>query len=327
MRASARVTELVDEMLEDPARFGTTYAAVVVQHDEILVERYGGAIPHWDGPDEPVTPDTRLLSWSMAKSVLHAAVGILVGRGLLVLDAPARVARWSAPDDPRGAITLEQLLTMRDGLAFSEDYVDAGVSNVIEMLFGAGRDDVAGYAASRPLAHPPGEVFNYSSGTSNIVARVVGDIVGGGEPEYGEFLRAELFEPVGMHSATPRFDASGTWIGSSYLYATARDFVRFGLLYLHDGVCAGRRILPDGWVAHGVAPRSVDPDGGEAYGAHWWIVGDAHGSFRASGYEGQSLLVVPALDLVVARLGRSTQDQRPALADWRAAVTDACAEG
>ena len=159
---------LVDTLFADTARYGTTYAAVVVRGDEVLSERYGGEITHEDGQDEPVGPDTPLLSWSVAKSVLHAAVGVVVGGGRLALDMPAPVPEWADADDPRHAITLEHLLCMRDGLAFVEDYVDDRRSDVIKMLFGNGRDDVAQFAADRPLAHEPGSTFNYSSGSSNI---------------------------------------------------------------------------------------------------------------------------------------------------------------
>jgi len=313
------VDALTDAMFEDVERFGETYAVVVVVGDEIVCERYGGALPHFDAPPEPVTPQTRLLSWSMAKSILHAAVGILVGDGRLELDAPADVPRWrERDDDPRAAITLEHLLTMRDGLDFVEDYVDDRVSDTIQMLFGDGKDDVAAYAASRPLLHEPDTHFNYSSGTSNIVAAVAARAVGGGDA-FVSFMHERLFAPIGMQSAEPRQDAAGTFIGSSYVYATARDFARFGRLYLHDGAWDGTRVLPEGWVAHGRRVRSVDPEDGP-YGAHWWVVGDEWDSFRAAGYEGQSILVCPPLDTVVVRLGRSDVTQYPALGTWRADV-------
>ncbi len=174
----------------------------------------------------------------MAKSMLHAVVGLLVGDGLLDLDTPADVPEWSDPDDPRHAITLRQMLAMRDGLDFVEDYVDERVSDVIEMLFGAGQADMAHFAADRPLAAIPGERFNYSSGTSNIISSVVSRVVGHGQA-YEDFLHRRLFAPLGMHSATPEFDGAGTWVASSYLRATARDFARFGLLYLRDGIWDG----------------------------------------------------------------------------------------
>jgi CubicO group peptidase (beta-lactamase class C family) len=309
---------LVDEMFDDDERYETTFATIVVQGGLLVTERYAGELEHWDRPNEPVTADTPLLSWSMAKSVLHGLVGVLVGDGALDLDAPAPIAAWK--DDDRRSITLENLLEMRDGLAFTEDYVDDEVSDVIEMLFGSGQDDVARYAIERPLRHPPGTVFNYSSGTSNIVARIVCDAVG--DPAAFEaFFRECLAAPIGMSSARPRFDEAGTFIGSSYVHATARDFARFGLLYLRGGVWDGRRVLPGGWVDHARLARSVDPIDGRLYGAHWWVVGDEHGGFWASGYEGQSILCVPDLDAVVVRLGKTRDRTVDHLREWRARVT------
>ena len=177
---------------------------------------------------------------------------------------------------------------MRDGLDFAEDYVDAGVSDVIEMLFGDGKDDVAAYAEARPARHPPDTHFNYSSGTSNIVSAIAARAVGGGAALV-DLLRQRVFDPIGVTSADPRLDAAGTFIASSYVYATARDFARFGLLYLRDGIWDGHRVLPGGWVDHARRQRSVDEEG-IGYGAHWWVVDDDMGSFRASGYEGQSIL-------------------------------------
>jgi CubicO group peptidase (beta-lactamase class C family) len=316
---------LIAEMHTDSARYGTTFATVVVHRGRLIHERYGGVIEHWDRDDEPVTVETPLLSWSMAKSALHALVGILVETGALTLDAPAPVPAWQQAGDPRQAITLEQLLEMRDGLDFFEDYVDDRASDVIEMLFGAARVDVAGFAASRPLAHEPGTVFNYSSGTSNIVSRLACDAIGGGPEDVTRFLRDRLFDPIGMTSADPRFDDAGTFIASSYLYATARDWARFGLLYLRDGLWDGERVLPEGWVDHARLARSIDPTDGRLHGAHWWVVGDEFGGFRASGYEGQSILCVPALDLVVVRLGKTPEEFDDHLTQWRARMTKAFA--
>ena len=312
---------MVDEVFTDEERYGTTYAVAVVQGGRLLLDRYAGALPHFDRPLEPVVPSTPLLSWSMAKSVLHAAVGVLVGEGRLALDEPPGVPGW---DDERGAITLDHLLQMRDGLRWVEDYVDDGVSNVIAMLFGEGQDDVAGYAAASPPAHPPGTVFNYSSGTSNIVAGVVGRAVAPGDVR--TFLLDRVLHPIGMRSADPRVDAAGTFIGSSFVYATAQDWARFGLLYLRDGVWGGERLLPEGWVDHGRLVRSVDETEGDLYGAHWWVdhLDTARGTFRASGYEGQFVAVCPALDAVVVRLGRTEEPQPvPAhLPPWRKRVLD-----
>jgi CubicO group peptidase (beta-lactamase class C family) len=132
-----------------------------------------------------------------------------------------------------------------------------------------------------------------------------------------------LFAPIGMHSAIPQLDAAGTWVGSSYLRATARDFARFGLLYMRDGVWDGRRILPEGWVDYGRTIVSIDPEDGP-YGSHWWGVdGDTLGTFRASGYEGQSITICPALDLIVVRLGKTAKVHYPDLTAWRAAMVQA----
>ncbi len=315
---------LLDEVMADDGPLSRTYAVVVVHRGRLVAERYGGALPHFDRPDEPVERATPLLSWSMAKSILHAVVGMLVAEGRLHLDEPPGVPQWQEPGDPRGAITLEHLLAMRDGLDFVEDYVDAGRSDVIEMLFGSGQADTAAFAAGRSLVAEPGERFNYSSGTTNIVSGVVARLLGPGGP-YEAFLRERLFDPTGMRSARPRLDDAGTWIASSYVYATARDFARFGYLYLRDGVWAGKRLLPEGWVDHARRIRSTDATTGNHYGAHWWVVGDEHGSFWANGYEGQSVLVSPGADLVVARLGKTPAERYPQLKRWRADVVDAFA--
>jgi CubicO group peptidase (beta-lactamase class C family) len=316
------LTPLLEAAFEDPD-LATSYAVVVVHGGRLVAERYGGELEHWDRPAEPVGPDTALLSWSMAKSVLHAAVGLLTGEGRMHPDEPADVPAWQGEGDPRAEITLEHLLDMRDGLAWNEDYVEAGGSDVIEMLFGRGQDDVAAFAVDRGLAAPPGARFNYSSGTSNIVSSLVATRVGRGEA-YDDFLRRRLFEPIGMASALPKLDAAGTWMASSYVYATARDWARFGTLYLRDGTWEGRRLLPEGWVDHGRRIRSVD-DEGDLYGAHWWGEGDDHGTFAARGYEGQSILVCPALDLVVVRLGKTPEERKEALVRWRRAVVAAFA--
>ena len=290
-----------------------TLAEVVVHGGEVVHETYG--------PD--TGPDTTLISWSTGKSVTHALVGIAVREGLLDLDAPAPVPEWAGDD--RQAITLRQLLHMTSGLRFVEDYVDDSISHCIDMLFGAGQADVAAYAAALPLDHPPDSVFNYSSGTTNIVSRIVGQAVGGGEAAMRAFMEAELFGPLGMTSADPRFDAAGTFIGSSFLYCTARDFARFGQLYLADGVWEGRRILPEGWVdfARTPAPAPVDEEFG--YGAHWWLW-DRHGfpgTYAAHGYEGQYIIVRPDRDVVVVRLGKTPIEVRPPVIEHLQELLDA----
>ena len=296
---SARLRLALDRVFAGPApeATGETQALVVVQRGVLVCERYG---PELDA-------DSTLISWSMAKSITHALVGILVGQERLDIHAPAPVPAWREAGDPRGAVTTEHLLRMVDGLDFVEDYVDEGVSHVIEMLFGAGKEDVAGYAEARPLAHEPGSWWNYSSGTSNVVSAIVGRAVAAEGDDMARFMRRELFDRIGMFSAKPRFDAAGTFIGSSYVFATARDFARFGFLYVRDGCWERERILPEGWVDHARAPT---PASRGWYGAHWWLALDGSGIFHASGYRGQYIAVDPSRDLVVVRLGGSTPEQR-----------------
>ncbi len=302
-----RVERLLDDAFgfdPDPG-FGESHATLVVKGGRLVAERYGS------GSDA----STPLLSWSMAKSVLHALVGILVDQGKLDPGAPASVSEWSDPSDPRYRITLDHLLRMADGLDFNESYdiPEPGTeadevewSHAIDMLFGAGVDDHGAYTAARPPAYPPGTVFNYSSGTSNIVARIVCDRIGrNGEAD--AWMRANLFGPIGMRSATPSFDTSGTFVGSSYLHATARDWARFGLLYLRGGRWAGRQVVPSSWVEQCRLTRAVDSDGAH-YGTHWWTAEDGRGTFFASGYEFQRVVCVPTSDLVVVRLGKTPED-------------------
>jgi len=314
---AAELETQLDRVCDGSGPLASTHAVVVIHEGRLVAERYQGQLEHFDRLPDPVTGQTPLLSWSMAKSMLHAVVGMLVGEGRLDLDTPTDVPEWSATDDPRHAITLRQLLAMRDGLDFVEDYVDERISDVIEMLFGAGQTDMAHFAADRPLAAPPGARFNYSSGTSNIISSIVARAVGDVQA-YERFLRERLFDRIGMHSATPEFDAAGTWVASSYVRATARDFARFGLLYLRDGIWDGARVVPEGWVDYGRTIESIDPQDGP-YGAHWWgCEGDTLGSFRASGYDGQSITICPAYDLVLVRLGQTPAAHYPDLSAWRA---------
>ncbi len=304
---------VADALFAPAAGHGLSLALVVLQSGVVVGERYGTQPDTMFGAGGPVDADTTLISWSMAKSITHATVGILVGEGRLQLDAPAPIAEWKGT--PKEAITLQHLLNMRPGLLFVEDYVDDQVSHCLEMLYGAGKDDMARYAASLPLLHEPGSVWNYSSGTTNIVSRIVGEAVGGGEVGMSAFLHERLFEPAGMHSTIPKFDTAGAFVGSSYVYATARDFARFGELYRCDGVAAdGTRVLPAGWRDHARTLTAHDPDGFD-YGAHWWLWPDFPGSLGCHGYEGQYTVVLPDRELVVVHLGKSPIEKRPALID------------
>ena len=305
-----RVEQLLDHAFggEATAELGDTHGVVIVHAGRLVLERYAPGFG----------PETTCPSWSMAKSITHALVGLLVGDGRLDIAAPAPVPQWRGEGDPRARITLDHLLRMSSGLAFIEHYVQGEPSDVIEMLFGTGKDDVAGFAANFPLAHPPGSFFSYSSGTTNIVSRCVADVLGTDGAGFDTFMRRRLFEPLGMRSAVPRFDAAGTFIGSSYCFASPRDFARFGLLYLRDGVWDGQRLLPEGWVDYARTPTFQQP-GGEVdgpYGAHWWLEKTGPGSFSANGYDGQWIALCPDRDLVIVRNGATPEAAKNTLKAW-----------
>lgn len=326
----------MDAMFTDPppVELGHTHALLVVHRGSLVVERYG----HWfagelealagDAGGE-VTPEDRHISWSMAKSIGHGLVGLLAGDGALELDGRPPVPQWSDVDDPRYAIGWDDLLTMRAGLQWTEEYYDfddSAVPDVVEMLWGEGHRDMAAFAAGFMLVHPPGstEAYRYSSGTSNIAAAAAQTLIeggGGGEAACRSFLVDRLFGPLGMGSADPGFDEVGTFVASSYVYASAEDFARFGLWYLRDGVWEGERLLPEGWVDHGRLARSPDDD--VFHGAHWWARDDALGTFYADGFEGQRIICVPALDVVVVRLGKTHADHTPTLDAHLGRIVDA----
>ena len=306
-----RLTDLANQAFGAAA--GTplheTQALVVARDGAIVFEQYGA------DHDEAST----LISWSMAKSMVAIACGVLAGDGLLDIDAPAQVPEWSAPGDPRGAITTRHLLEMRSGLEWNEDYVDDDVSDVIEMLFGAGAGDMGLFAASKPLAAEPGAVWNYSSGTTNILCRILRDIVGGRD-DMEKFLAERLFEPAGMTSPIPKFDDAGTWIGSSFVYATARDFVRFGELIRNRGLAGDQRVVDAAWIDQCMVDHAVDPDSGQGYGLQWWLARDEHGSMACNGYDGQRIQIVPDLGLTFVRLGKTPADNSDALRAFYADV-------
>jgi CubicO group peptidase (beta-lactamase class C family) len=285
---------------------GETHALLVVQGGRVTFERYG------DGFDAASTHH----SWSKAKSITQALVGLIVKDGKLDIMAPADVPEWAG--DARAAITLDQLLRMSSGLKFSEDYAPSrGTSDVIAMLFQEGREDVAAYAAAQPLEHAPGTYWSYASGTTNIVSRIASRALGARGPEFERFMRTRLFDPIGIRSAIPKFDNAGTFIGSSFCFMTARDFSRFGLLYLRDGVWDGRRLLPEGWVDYSRTPtfqqEGVDSN---RYGAHWWLDFAGPGSFSANGYDGQFTLIAPDRDLIIVRHGATPLALKDNLKSW-----------
>lgn len=295
------------------AEFAETHAVVIIQGGRLIYERYG--------PKHG--PDVTCMSWSMAKSVTHALTGLLVGDDKIDIRGPTDVPEWSAPMEPRRAITLDQLLRMSSGLAFMEVYEADKPSDTIEMLWGSGKDDVAHFAANKPLIYDPDSFWSYSSGTTNIVSRTLSRAADSFGPDFEAFMRRRLFEPLGMTSPVPKFDKAGTFIGSSFCFATARDFARFGLLYLRDGVWEGRQLLPDYWVDYARIPTWQQEGVTEGpYGAHWWLGIAGTGTFSANGHEGQYTVIAPELDLVLVRHGKTPTELRDQLKTWIAATVD-----
>ena len=275
--------------------------AIVVMHDgKIIAERYAAGFD----------PDTPQLGYSMSKSVVNALLGILVRQGKLDMLAPAPVPAWKAPDDPRHRITLDQLSRMTSGLDLAES--DSGFDPVSTMLFL--QKDMATYAAHAALRIPPGAQWEYTSGNTLILGGILRDIVGGGAPGLIRFAHRELFDPLGMHHVLMEFDGAQTLVGSTRIYASARDWARFGQLYLDDGMLDGHRILPEGWSAY-ASKQTLD----SIYGSGFWtntgtqadgshiIDGMPGNAYFASGINGQRILIVPSLRLVIVRLG-STLD-------------------
>lgn len=283
-----------------------TRAIVVVQGGKIVAEQYAPGF----------TRDTRLLGWSASKSMASTLVGFLVDDGVLKLDEPAPVPEWQSAGDPRGKITLRQLLNMASGLRFREPY-DPG-SDSIAMLFSAA--NMGAMAASLPLEKEPGTAWSYSSGTTNILSRIVFNATGGTLEGVTRYANERLFKPTGMTSTIIEPDESGVPVGSSYAYGTARDWARFGLLYLHDGVAGGKRLLSKDWVKFIKTPTAASPR--PNYGGQFWLnLGDESGdkrrifkdlptdTFMAMGHNHQIVAVIPSKDAVIVRLGWTPEGQ------------------
>lgn len=275
-----------------------TRAIVIVHRGAIVAERYAAGFG----------PKSVLPAWSVTKSITNALVGILVGEGKLQPNAPVDFDEWRG--DARAAITLENLLRMESGLAFDENYADPA-SDVLRMLFST--NDMARFAATRPLERRPGEKFHYASGSSLLVQRAIRGALDD-DVAYRAFPAKRLFDPIHAKSAFLEADNAGTFVGSSYAHATARDFARFGLLYLDDGMWQGKRLLPEGFVAWSTTPSRSARNG--EYGAHWWLNRSIDGRaapfpnlpgdlFLADGFEGQYVIVVPSKHAVIVRLGNT----------------------
>ena len=306
-----------DTAMEDPTGGLRTRALVVIQDGEIIGERYA------DGYD----PSTPLLGWSMSKSVTTALAGLVVGDGLMELDAPLGAPEWEG-DETRSAISLRNLLQMSSGLEFVEEYTAGNDS--VGMLFL--EPDMAAYAASKPLIEAPDTQWSYSSGSTNIASRALTKALGGSKATQA-YLQERLFAPAGMANVTFEQDNVGTPVGSSYIYATPRDWARFGLLFLNKGEAGGEQILSPDWVEFVHTPAPASELG--IYGAGFWLNGmaeDGDGRFLpdlpedayfAMGHNGQVVGIFPSQNTVIVRLGWSTGETSFDTSDNFAAILKA----
>ncbi|MBI1781222.1 MAG: serine hydrolase [Sphingobacteriales bacterium] len=305
----------IDHVFEEKKNGESVYTrAVIACYDgNIIAERYA---PGFD-------KNSVQLGWSMSKSLTAAIIGILVKEGKLNVNVPAPVPEWKGNEKEK--ISLLNLLQQTSGLDFAEIYTRP--SEVTTMLFSKG--DMAAYTASRPLKYAPGTQFNYSSGNSNILSRIIRHTVG--EKDYAAFPHTALFHKINAYSFLLEPDASGTYIGSSYSYATARDFVRFGLLYYNNGKWNGEQILPDNWVKESVVPPASNSF--KNYGYQFWLNGQNEKDitkkafpdvpddmFYMDGYGGQDVYIIPSKKLVVLRLGVSTINENKFLKEVMGAI-------
>ena len=294
---AAILEPIAKTFVDEKAYNGTPFALVVLHRGEVVAERYR----------EGIDRSTRLLSWSMGKSFTNALVGIMVGDSLVDVNAPMDIPEWSA--DARKDITLKDLMQMQSGLEWNENYGNR--SDVNLMLH---REvDMGKYALSKPLEHEPGTFWYYSSGSTNIVMRYLRGKFGS-DTEFLQYMRERLFRPLGIANPCFEPDMSGTPVGSSYLYVTARDYARFGQMYLDDGCIQGKRILPEGWVDFTVTPASASEG---RYGAYFWLntghkecADVPEDMFSCRGHDGQQIFIIPSKELVVVILGYSPKPDR-----------------
>jgi CubicO group peptidase (beta-lactamase class C family) len=306
--ASAALSEALDHVFAEPAAapHRWTKAAVILHHGRVFGERYAAGI----------TPATPLIGWSMAKSVTNALAGILVREGKLDVGKPAPIAEWQAPSDPRHRITGDQMLRMLSGISCGQS-LHFGWWTVFDTDTHMEFDmpDQSGFAAQASLRAGPGNEWRYTNCNFVLLSRLIRDAVGGGRESTRQFVERELFEPLGIKHATLEYDSAGTPLGTVHLWASARDWARFGLLYLRDGVSpSGQRILPEGWVDYSA---QLTPQSGEyGYGAGFWTqrgnssaareriaAGMPADSFMALGSQGQYTIIIPSEDLVIVKIG------------------------
>ena len=279
-----------------------TRAMLLVYRGRIVGERYAPGF----------TKDTRHINWSMGKSITAALVGILVGQGHFAVDDPAPVAEWSEPGDRRGAITIADLLHMSSGLKFGTDNPAARFTEAdhhTAVYFGP--VNVFEYSVNRELEHPPNTVWRYRNCDPLTLGKIVRETVEAQGRQYLGFPQRALFDRIGMRDMVLEVDPWGNFIMTGFEYGTARDWARFGLLHLQDGVWLGERVLPEGWVDFVRTPAPTAK--AKNYGALFWL--NAGGTYQhlpadmywPAGHHGQVVMIVPSRELVVVRLGHSAK--------------------
>jgi CubicO group peptidase (beta-lactamase class C family) len=326
-----KLAAAIAPFFEDPA-VGETRALVIMQGGRIVAERYA---PGYG-------PDTRLISWSMAKSVTAVLVGMMVADGRLALDEPAIVPEWQAPRDGRAAITLRHLLHMSSGLdhtEMAEGSVEIFDADTPRMLFLDGHENVARYAETRPLEAIPGQKFEYSTATSHILVDIMTrSLTDSKDPAVRrdamlDYARGRLFEPLGMTSVVPEFDRHGTMLGGSFIHATARDWAKFGEFLRNNGSVRSAQMMPTSWMRFMKTPSQTNA----SYGAHLWLNrkrkdGSApvlfpdkgpSDVFAALGHLGQFVVVSPQHGLTIVRLGNTPDDQLDPVNDQLAKLISA----
>jgi len=293
---TVKMKSAIDAAFDKPPTYEKRTAAVVVLYKgELVAEKYDKVMG--------ITPDTRIWGWSMTKSIINAMAGVLTKQGKLDVNAVAPVPQWQK--DRRRDITINNLMHMSSGQKWDENYSD--VSSATNMLYRSA--DAYKVAIDVPYQKKPETDWNYSSGTTNILSGIMRTLIGN-DQSYHEFPYSEIFNKIGISSMIIETDAAGNFVGSSYGYASARDWARFGLLYYNDGVWKGDTILPKGWVSYTTTPAAASK--GE-YGAQFWLnkskkLPDApEDLFSCNGHRGQRVFIIPSRNLVVVRLGFSEE--------------------
>lgn len=279
---------------EDSEEFlKNTRSVLVLYKDQIIAERYAA----------PFDKNTEFLGWSMAKSLLATVIGTLELKQDFDIQQPLvefmDLKAWEKDD--RKKITTAHLLKMTSGLAWEEDYTK--ISDVTKMLFL--ERDMTKTQALKELEYKPGKHFNYSSGTTNLISGVLRSQFQT-QQEYLDFPYTQLIDKIGMNSMLFETDMEGNYVGSSYAWATARDWAKLGLLYLHKGNWNDTQIFKESWADYTALPTKESKN---EYGAQFWTNTDGYmpdapkDMYYADGYHGQRIFIIPSKDVVIVRTG------------------------